>query len=115
AACGTGDDRHVELAVGLQRLKLGGALLLRDEVDLVDADERLRATPLDGDQIAVDQTWAERGLADRYDLDDHVDVRGDEALPVWIDRIGSREHGPARQDGSESADPIRLFGEHAVP
>ena len=47
-------------------------------------------------------------------MDDDVDVRGDEALHVLVERIGTGQHGAPRQDGCELPDAA-LFGHaHAV-
>ena len=47
-------------------------------------------------------------------MDDHVDVRGDEPLPVRVVRIGARQHRAARQDRGEAAHAVRSLGDDAI-
>ena len=113
-ARGAGDDRHVERVVHLERRELGRPILGRDEIDLVDADQRLRAAALDGDEIAIDQPRAQRRLAHRHHMNDHVDVRSDEALAVRVERIGAREHRSPRQNLDQTANSVRRLRDDAV-
>ena len=76
----TGDHRHAERAIRIERGKLARALVVIQQIDLVHADRRLRAAALDGDQKAVDEPRPQRRRFHRDDVDDDVDVRGDEPL-----------------------------------
>ena len=70
----------------------------RQQIDFVHADHRLRAAALDGDEVAVDEARAQRRRLQRDDVNDDVDVRGDEPLHVLVQRIGTRQHRAPRQD-----------------
>src|SRR3954451_21240904 len=111
---GTGDHRHAQRAVRIERGQLARAFVVVQQLDLVDADRRLRTAALNGDQEAIDKPRPQRRRFHRYDMDHDVNVCGDEALHARIERIGTREHGAARQNAREAAHAVRGFGDDAV-
>src|SRR5258708_7160956 len=67
------------------------------------------------EEEAADEPRPERRRLQRDDVDPHVDVRGDEALQMRVDRIGTRQHRVPRQDGPDP--PVAAVGRldhHAV-
>src|SRR3954449_1675881 len=111
---GTGDHRHAERAIRIERGQLARAFVVIQQLDLVYADRRLRTAALDGDQKTIDEPRPQRRRFHRYDMDHDVDVGGDKALHAGIQRIGTREHGAARQNAGEAAHAVRGFGDDAV-
>ena len=103
-AGGAEDNLHAQLAIGTQLLDLCVALFRASkQVDLVDADHRLGAAALDGNQVAIDQLGMQRRGHDGHDNDRCVDIRGDHPLDVSIERVPARERGLAGQDHFQHA------------
>ena len=96
-------NRQAQLAVGLQSRQLLPTLVgIGHQIDLVDADRCRCSAPGDGDQIAVDQRWPERGIAQRLDVYCDVDVGRDHPLLAVILRIGARQHRPPGKDAADT-------------
>src|SRR5438552_4747099 len=68
-------DRNSQLFIRLQLWKFA----VLSEIDLVDADRRLRAATLRGDQESIDQPRTQRRRLDRHHIDDQIDDHGDSA------------------------------------
>ena len=98
------DDGH-QLTI---RLELRQFLLIAHEIDLVHAEQRLRAAALDGDEESIDEPRPQRRRFHRDHVDHDVQVRCDEAMPMWVVRIGTRQNRAPRQDGFHRSILIEL-------
>ena len=77
-------------------------LVLADQVDLVDDDQRHCAATLGGDEKAIDERRPQRRPLHRNHDADDVDVGRDHPLPAWIAGIGPGQDGPPRKDLQDS-------------
>ena len=94
----TENHRH-QLAVRLEGRKLG---VIGEQVDLVDAQQRLSTAALNGDEEAIDQPRSQRRRLDANDMDHQIEIRRDHALTVWVTRIGTGEDRLSRQYGHDA-------------
>ena len=99
--------------VNPQRLQCRVTIL--GQIDLVDADRRLRPAALNGDQKTIDEPRPQWRRLDGHDMDDEIDVRGDQALDAWIERVRTREdRSPGKNLHQAPQRAIDRLGDHPI-
>jgi len=92
---GAKNDRNTRVLVGPQLVKFFGVL---QQIDFVDAQQRLGARSPGGDEVAIDQARPQRRRLERDNVDHDVNIGRDDSLQVGIPRVGAGEHGAARKN-----------------
>jgi translation initiation factor IF-1 len=104
-------------ALSILGVKIQGEIAPGDSVAerILDACRQMALRLEDGDVVVVTHKIVSKSEGrvvrlDRDDVNDHVDVRGDQSLDVFVERIGTGEHGPPRQHRGHFA----FADDHAV-